>query len=531
MPRVLGIDLGTTNSCAAVLEGDTPLVVPAEQGQYTLPSIVGFESGGRPLVGNAAKRQAVVNAGNTVFAAKRLMGLKFDDGMARRAAEAVPYKCVQGPHNDIRVKVHGKVYSLPEISAFILSELKRAADQHLSDNIEKAVITVPAYFNDHQRQATRDAGRIAGLDVLRVLNEPTAAALAYGALQHGEHRRVLVYDLGGGTFDVSVLEIRAGEIDVRATAGDPFLGGRDFDDRVLEWLTTRIEREHGLSLASDRNAMQRLREASENAKIELSERTSTQIALPFLTTRKSGDPVHVDCGLERAQFEALVADLVDRTMTMFVDTIRAANLTPEDVDEVILVGGMTRVPAIQRRVADRLGREPSSGVHPDLVVAVGAAMQGAMLEQQAPSTILRDVTPHNLGIMALGGLAETIIPKDSAIPTNAQRVFTTVKDDQEQVRIVIYQGQSRRLQQNQILGELTLQGIRKGPRGTVQIEVSFSISVDGIVAVSAKDVETGREQHIELRQAPTLNEGELQQMTEDHRNQLQSAAQAPPPDP
>jgi len=529
MGRVLGIDLGTTNSCVAVIDNGTPLVVPCDGDRYVLPSVVAFTEDGRHLVGRVAKRQSVMNAENTIVAVKRLMGLSFADDKAQQAVAAATYSCVAGPNGDVRIQARGRTYAVAEISALILGELKHAAEAHFNEPIEKAVITVPAYFNDFQRQATRDAGRIAGLDVLRILNEPTAAALAYGALQHGEQRRVVVYDLGGGTFDVSVLEMQGGDLAVRATAGDPFLGGRDFDKRIVDWVAGRIESDHGIALGNDRNAMQRLWEAAEVAKVDLSERTSTKITLPFLV--QSGDQsIHADYQLDRATFEKVCADLVERTVMLFLDTVRAASLKPSELDEVILVGGMTRMPLVARRVQDVLGKEPSSGVHPDLVVAVGAAIQGDLLEQStsaAPTTRLHDVTPHNLGIMSLAGLAETVIPKDSPIPVEAHKVFTTVIDQQQVVRIVVFQGDSRHMAQNQVLGEFVLTGIRPGPRGSVQIDVSFQISPDGIVAVAAKDLDTGRAQQIEIKHRHSLPEQELARMVESHRAQLASEGLAP----
>jgi molecular chaperone DnaK len=523
MSRVLGIDLGTTNSCVAVIDNGTPLVVPCDGDRYVLPSVVAFVEDGRHLVGRTAKRQSVVNAENTIVAVKRLMGLSFGDPRAKQAMATVSYACVEGPNGDVRVSVQGRSLAVAEVSALILAELKRAAEAHFNERLERAVIAVPAHFNDYQRQATRDAGRIAGLEVARILNEPTAAALAYGALQHGARRRVVVYDLGGGTFDVSVLELEGDNIDVRATAGDAFLGGRDFDKRIVDWAIGRVEVDHGVSLSGDRNAMQRLWEAAEGAKVDLSDHSSTKITLPFLT-QKGDTPVHADYLFERYVFEKLTADLVERTVMLFLDTVRAAGLRPSELDEVILVGGMTRMPLVNRRVQEVLGKAPSSGVHPDLVVAVGAAIQGDILAQAEtptpPKTVLHDVTPHNLGIRSLAGLAETVIPKDSPIPVTAHKVFTTVTDNQQVVRIVVFQGDSRQMEDNQVLGEFVLAGIRPAPRGAVQIDVSFQISPDGIVSVSAKDLETGRAQAIEIRERHTLPEAELQHMIESHKQQM-----------
>jgi molecular chaperone DnaK len=525
--RVLGIDLGTTNSCVAVVESGTPLVVPVDKGFYTLPSVVARVQDGKHLVGRLAKRQAVVNAENTVFAAKRLIGRDFADTFATRAMQSSPFHTSAGPDGDIRIELGDRAaphaYAVQEISAIILGELKAAAEAYFGEPVSKAVITVPAYFTDRQRQATIDAGRIAGLEVLRIINEPTAAALAYGALQSGDTRRIAVYDLGGGTFDVSVLAISTELVEVLATAGDAFLGGRDFDDRVLEWLLALIEREHGVSVGSDRNAMQRLRDAAEAAKIELSDNTTAKIALPFLATRRDGQPLHVQCELDRSQYEAMVNDYVDRTIGMFVGTIAQAGLGLSQVDEIILVGGMTRTPKIQRRVSEAVGKTPSSGVHADLVVAVGAAIQGALLTSGQPGLVLMDVTPHNLGIMAFGGLAETVIPKDTTIPTEFRRIFTTVQDNQEQVRIIVYQGDARHIGSNEVLGEFTLQGIAPRPRGGVHIEVAFSISADGIVSVSARDMETGREQAIQVTGRHRLQEDEIKRMISDHQENLLAA--------
>ncbi len=527
--RVLGIDLGTTNSCVAVVEGGTPLVVPVDRGFYTLPSVVAVDPEGKHLIGRAAKRQAVVNAENTVFAAKRLMGRDFDDPFAKRAVDSAPFDCAPGPEGDIRIKLTAgagnepHAYAIQEISALVLSDLKRAAEAYFGEPVLKAVITVPAYFTDRQRQATIDAGRIAGLEVLRIINEPTAAALAYGALQKGGQRKIAVYDLGGGTFDVSVLAISSDVVEVLATAGDAFLGGRDFDDRLVEWLLALIEREHGVSVGGDRNAMQRLRDAAEVAKIELSDQLTAKIALPFLATRRDGQPLHLQCELERGQYEAMVTDYVDRTVDMFLSTIANAGLTVADVDEIILVGGMTRTPRIQRRVSEAMNKTPASGVHADLVVAVGAAIQGSLLVSSGPGVKLMDVTPHNLGIMAFGGLAETVIPKDTTIPTEFKRVFTTISDNQEQVRIIVYQGDARHIERNEVLGEFTLTGLPAKPRGGVNIEVSFAISADGIVSVAARDMETGREQAIQVTGRHKLHDEDIKRMISDHKENLVSA--------
>ncbi len=520
MGRVLGIDLGTTNSCVAVVESGTPLVVPTDRGNYMLPSVVAFSGDGTHLVGRPARRQSLLNPEHTVVAAKRMMGLTFDDPRVQTALGQVPYRCCRGSGGDVRINAHGRDYAIAEIAAFVLAELKRCAEDHFNESFGQAVITVPAYFNDFQRQATRDAGRIAGLEVLRILNEPTAAALAYGALEQQKRGHIVVYDLGGGTFDVSVLQLGDGAVEVRATAGDAFLGGRDFDHRLYEWLNTRIESEHGVSLRSDKAAMQRLWEIAEATKIDLSEHVASKITLPFLAQRADGTPVHVDFSIERDTFEKLVVDLVERTMSLFTSTIAAAGLAPGDIDEVLLVGGMTRMPRVQQLVGEVIGRAPSSGVHPDLVVAVGAAIQGELLREKKNDALLLDVTPHNLGIMSVSGLAETIIPKDTRIPTEAKRTFTTASDGQDTVRIVVYQGDSRRIRDNQVLGEFTLSDLPVGPRGAVHVEVTFAIGADGIVSVSAVDPDSGRAQAISIEGSHTLPEDELLRMVANHREQL-----------
>ncbi|MEO1483399.1 MAG: molecular chaperone DnaK [Myxococcota bacterium] len=520
MPRVLGIDLGTTNSCVAVVESDTPLVVPVDQGKYTLPSVIAVAEDGRHLTGRLAKRQAVINAEQTIFAAKRLIGRAFDDPLTQRAIRSVPYSCERGPQGDVRIRVKDRTYAVQEILALQLKELRDAAVNYFNEPINNAVVTVPAYFNDKQRQAVKDAARIAGLELLRIINEPTAAALAYGVLQAAGERIVAVYDLGGGTFDVSILHIEDGTVEVIATAGDAFLGGRDFDDRVLESLLSKLERDHGVPLSNDRNAVQRLREAAETAKIELSDKNSVEVALPFLSANRDGKPIHLQTTLERKSYESMVADLIDRTIQMFEQTFTDAGLNVTAINEVILVGGMTRTPNIQQRVARAFGRQPSSGVHPDLVVAVGAAIQGSMLVGDTADYILLDVTPHNLGIMTLGGMAETIIGKDTTIPTEAKKIFTTVRDNQSQVKIVVFQGESRKIVDNELLGEFVLSELRPAPRGAVQVEVSFAISADGLVTVAAKDVETGREQTIQVTGSHRLEEDEIRRMIAEHNDEM-----------
>jgi molecular chaperone DnaK len=511
MAPVVGIDLGTTNSCVAVIEAGKPLVIPVHEGSLTMPSVVGF-AGAQTLVGEPAKRQFINNVENTVFAAKRLLGRNFNDTQTQKLIATLTYRCIGGPNGDVWVVTGDRRRAVQEVSALVLAELREACRRHLAQDVTQAVIAVPAYFNDRQRHATKQAAKIAGLEVLRVINEPTAAALAFGLHQGGE-RKVAVYDLGGGTFDVSVLKVGGGAIEVLASAGDAFLGGHDFDQRIFAWMKDRLAAERGLEASGDPRLVHRLWEAAEAAKIRLSTESSVKVALPFLANDDSGNAIHFDCELERSAYEALVADLVDRTLTLFGDTIAAAKLTPRDLDTVLLVGGMTRTPRVRERVQQLTNCEPAAGIHPDLVVAVGAAVQAAMLTDTATPAVLLDVTPHNLGVLTVAGLAETMIPKNARVPTQAQRRFTTVSDDQEVVRIVVYQGDSRRIDKNEILGEFLLEGLRRAPRGQVQIDVSFTISSDGIVHVSAADVETGKAQTIRITGAVGLSEHELSEIT------------------
>lgn len=520
MPPILGIDLGTTNSAAAVMERGNPVVIPMSDGKFTLPSMVAFLKDQR-LVGESAKRQFANNVSSTVFAAKRFMGRSFQDAETQKAMQAVGYTCVEGPNGDVWVSINDQKLAIPEISALILSEIKKAAEHHFNCEVNKAVITVPAYFNDRQRQATRQAAQIAGLDVLRIINEPTAAALAYG-IHQGAERKVAVYDLGGGTFDVSVLKVGGGTVEVLASDGDAFLGGHDFDHRVFEWLVAEIEREHGVNARMDAKAAQRLREAAEAAKIRLSDEESTRIALPFLMTTPKGDAIHFQGQLTRIKFEELVKDLVERTIDKFRSTLTAAKLTPEDIDDILLVGGMTFTPMVRRRVEELTGTQAASGVHPDLVVAVGAAVQSALLTDDRQSAVLLDVTPHNLGILTVANLAEMLIPKNAKVPTSIEKRFTTVRDNQDTVKIVVYQGDSRTINKNQILGEFRLEGIRPAPRGEVQIDVSFSISADGDVQVSAKDVESGRSQQIHIGTNRGIPEQDLKKMIARNRPKAKS---------
>jgi molecular chaperone DnaK len=529
MERILGIDLGTTNSCVAVLEDGNPMVVPMEDGRFVLPSVVAFLEDGRHVVGHAARRLGPTQPTHTVFVAKRIIGRKFVDPQTQVAMNAVPYRCVEGPSGDVRVEARGRTWAIQEISALILAELKRAAERHFNEAITKAVITVPAYFNDYQRQATKDAGQIAGLEVLRIINEPTAAALAHGFL-HGEERRVAVYDLGGGTFDVSVLKMGGGVVEVVATAGDAFLGGRDFDNRIVESLLQAVLNQYGQDVRHQVEAMQRLRDAAEAAKIALSEAETTTVALPFLSVAPDGKPVHVELQLTRRMVEDLVRDLAEQAQKLFIDTIGAAHLQPTDIDELVLVGGMTRMPLVREGIEAAVGRPAATGVHPDLVVAVGAAIQAGTLREEVPRTVLKDVTPHNLGISTVAGMAETIIPKDTTVPTEVKKLFTTVRDGQESVSIVVFQGESRRMDDNQVLGQFNLDGLRPGPRGSVRIEVAFAISMDGIVSVSAKDMDTGTAQAIKISGSHSLAAADLKRMAAVHADQMQSSLQASAPD-
>jgi len=513
--RVIGIDLGTTNSCVAALEQGQPLVIPSRGGQKIMPSIVAFTGDGKRLVGHAAKRQAVTNSMHTVYAAKRLIGRKFESAAIQRMRERVPYPIVEGPHDDVRIELRGQVYSVAEISAFILSEMRRVAEDHFGSSCSEAVITVPAYFNDGQRQATKDAGNIAGLDVLRIINEPTAAVLAYGFGKDVE-RRVAVFDLGGGTFDISILEIGQSVFEVVATAGDTFLGGEDFDLRIIDWLVEGFRDEHGVDLREEPMALQRVKEAAERSKCELSTVNETEIHLPFLLGAEGGQALHLQRTLARAQLEELTADLVDRTLEIVVRTMDEAGMSKDHIEDVLLVGGQTRMPLVQERVADHFGRPASKGVHPDEAVAVGAAIHGANLVSQTLDMLLLDVTPHSLGIMIHGGYFSKIIPKNTTVPTSASHVFTTVQDDQVQVRISVMQGESDHAEDNELLGEFVLGDLRPAPRGEVEILVNFEISADGIVGVSAKDLVTGQQQSVKVTASSGLTRDELEEMAERH---------------
>jgi molecular chaperone DnaK len=518
--KVIGIDLGTTNSCVAIVEGDTPVVIPNRGGYKTTPSMVAVTEAEKRLVGHIAKRQSITNAENTVFAIKRLIGRKWNSPPVMAAKESAPYRVVEGPHDDVRIDLRGRLYSVPEVSAMILQEMKVIAEEYLGEPVEKAVVTVPAYFNDNQRQATRDAGTIAGLEVIRIINEPTAAALAYGFGKKID-RLVAVYDLGGGTFDISVLEIGSNEVfKVISTAGDTFLGGEDFDTRVMDWLVQGFLDEHGVDLRTDRMALQRLKDAAEKAKIDLSGQVETEINLPFIISVGQNDALHLQRSLHRDVLEDICADLIARTIDICAATLKEAGLEKRDVEDVILVGGMTRMPAVQRAVAEHFDREPCKGVHPDEVVALGAAIQASALVDETSEMLLLDVTPHTLGIMVVGGYFESIIPQNSTVPTARSKIFTTVRDNQTAVKILVQQGESERAEENELLGEFVLTGLRKAPKGQVEVEVTFEINADGIVSVSAKDMETGLKQSITVTASSGLTEEEIRKMAADSHDYM-----------
>ncbi len=507
--RVIGIDLGTTNSCVAVVSNGTPEVIPNKGGYKTTPSMVAITEAGKRLVGHIAKRQAITNAENTVYAGKRLIGRNWGSPQVRDAVDNSAYGIVEGPEGDVRVRLRDKTFAVPELSSMVLQEMKIIAEDYLGDTVEKAVVTVPAYFNDHQRQATKDSGMIAGLDVIRIINEPTAAALAYGFGKDIE-KTVAVYDLGGGTFDISILEIGSnGVFKVIATTGDTFLGGEDFDARIVNWLIDNFQKEHDLDLRKDRMALQRLRDAAEKAKCELSSLRETEINLPFIMSRGQNQALHLQCTLSRDQLEELTGDLVDRTVTICKQAVDDAGLDHDEIEEVVLVGGMTRMPAIQQAVTGFFGRNPSRGVHPDEVVAIGAAIQGAALVEDESEMLLLDVTPHPLGIMTFGSHFEELIGKNTTVPTNHSKVFTTSRDNQTAVKILVMQGDDSNATKNELLGEFILTGLRKAPKGEVEIEVTFEINTDGIVEAEAKDCETGRAHSIEVRANGGLGEEEL----------------------
>ncbi|HWZ84856.1 MAG TPA: molecular chaperone DnaK [Thermoanaerobaculia bacterium] len=507
MGKILGIDLGTTNCCVSVVEGATPQVLTNREGSRTTPSIVGFTEDGERLVGQIAKRQAITNPMNTVFAVKRLVGRKYEAEETQHAREVLPYEIVRAVNGDVKIRARTREYSPEEISAFILREIKEFSEEALGEEITEAIITVPAYFDDAQRQATRDAGRIAGLEVLRIINEPTAASLAYGLDRKGSET-VAVYDLGGGTFDISILQLGDGIYEVKATAGDTYLGGEDFDKKIMDWLLDDFRKSTGIDLRQDRMALQRLKEAAEKAKCELSTATETTLTLPFISADASG-PKHINRTLTRERFESLVADLIDRTAAPCLDALAAAGLKPSDVDQVILVGGQTRTPKVQRMVAELFGREPNRDINPDEVVAIGAAIQGGVLKGEIKDVVLLDVTPLSLGIEMHGGVFEKLIERNSTIPTKNTKVFTTVADNQSVVEIHVLQGEREIAKDNKSLGRFELVGIPSAPRGVPQIEVTFAIDSNGIVNVSARDLATGKAQGLQINPAGGLSQNEI----------------------
>jgi len=513
MGKVIGIDLGTTNSCVAVMEGKNPKVIENAEGMRTTPSIVAFSDDGERLVGQPAKRQAVTNPEKTIFAVKRLIGRRYDDPMVEKDKKLVPYKITKASNGDAWVEIEGKTYSPSQISAFILQKMKETAEAYLGSKVEQAVITVPAYFNDAQRQATKDAGRIAGLEVLRIINEPTAAALAYG-LDKRKTGTIAVYDLGGGTFDISILEIGDGVFEVKSTNGDTFLGGEDFDMRLVNYLADEFQKEQGIDLRRDKLALQRLKEAAEKAKIELSSTTQTEINLPFITADASG-PKHMTMKLTRAKFEALVDELIQKTIQPCRQAMKDASVSAAEINEVVLVGGMTRMPKVQEVVKQLFGKEPHKGVNPDEVVAVGAAIQAGVLQGDVKDVLLLDVTPLSLGIETLGGVFTRIIDRNTTIPTKKSQVFSTAEDNQNAVTIRVFQGEREMASDNKLLGQFDLVGIPPAPRGVPQIEVSFDIDANGIVNVSAKDKATSKEQQIRIQASGGLSEADIEKMVKD----------------
>ncbi len=511
MGKIIGIDLGTTNSVVAVMEGNEPKVIVNQEGARITPSVVAFTKDGEILVGQVAKRQAITNPENTIFSIKRFMGRRYDEITEEK--KLVPYKVVKGPHDDARVEIQGKMYSPPEISAKILQKLKDAAEAYLGEKVTDAVITVPAYFNDAQRQATKDAGKIAGLNVRRIINEPTAAALAYG-LDKKKDEMIAVFDFGGGTFDISILEVGDNVIEVKSTNGDTHLGGDNIDQKIIEWIIEEFKKQEGIDLGKDKMALQRLKEAAEKAKIELSSALETEINLPFITADASG-PKHLIMKLTRAQLENMIDDILKRTLEPTKQALADAGLTPQDIDEVILVGGSTRIPKVQQMVKDFFGKEPHKGVNPDEVVAVGAAIQGAVLSGDVKDILLLDVTPLSLGVETLGGVAHKLIPRNTTIPTKKSEIFTTAEDNQTSVEIHVIQGERELAKDNRTLGRFHLVGIPPAPRGVPQIEVTFDIDANGILNVSAKDLATGKSQQITITSSSGLSKEEVERMVKE----------------